>query len=143
MRKQNVKRLSLAILLATVLPASAAPFDITEAWFRSLPGGVPAGGYFTAQNNVRRDVSITGAQSDACGMLMIHQSSNKGGMSGMDMVDRVTEPAGGTVKFAPGGYHLMCTDARLKIGTKAPVLLNLSDGTAVAVAFQVRNATGK
>ncbi len=41
-------------------------------------------------------------------MLMLHQSSNKGGMSGMDMVDKVIVPAGGTVRFAPGGYHLMC-----------------------------------
>ena len=138
-----MKRLSLVILVAMVLPASAAPFDITGAWFRSLPGKLPAGGYFTAQNNSRRDVSITGARSEACGMLMIHQSSNKGGMSSMDMVERVNVPAGGNIAFAPGGYHLMCEGAKMKIGTKVPVLLKLSDGTAVAVAFEVRGATGK
>ena len=33
--------------------------------------------------------------------------------------------------------------AHMKIGTKVPVLINLSDGTAVAVAFQVKSATGK
>jgi copper(I)-binding protein len=138
-----VKRLSLVILLATTIAASAAPFEITDAWFRSLPGKLPAGGYFTAQNNTSRDVAITGARADGCGMLMIHQSTAKGGMSGMDMLTRVTVPAGGQVRFAPGGYHLMCTDARLKIGTKMPVLINLSDGTAIAVAFSVRGATGK
>ena len=69
--------------------AQAAPVDITDAWFRALPGKLPAGGYFTAQNNTGRDVAITGASSDACGMLMIHQSCNKGGMSGMDMMDKV------------------------------------------------------
>jgi hypothetical protein len=37
----------------------------------------------------------------------------------------------------------MCTDAKLKIGTKTPVLINLSDGTAIAVAFAVKGATGK
>ena len=138
-----MKRLSLAILLLSVASANAAPVDITGAWFRSLPGKLPAGGYFTAQNNTRHDVSITGARSDACGMLMIHQSSKKGGMSGMDMMDTVKVPAGGQVTFAPGGYHLMCEGARMKIGTKVPVLINLSDGTAVAVAFEVRGATGK
>jgi copper(I)-binding protein len=142
-RKRNVKRLSFVILLLSVGTAQAAPLDITGAWFRSLPGKLPAGGYFTAQNNTRRDVAITGARSDACGMLMIHQSSNKGGMTGMDMVDTVKVAAGGQVKFAPGGYHLMCEGARMKIGTRVPVLLNLSDGTAVAVAFEVRGATGK
>jgi copper(I)-binding protein len=138
-----VKQFSLAILMLSVASASAAPFDVTGAWFRALPGKLPAGGYFTVQNNSRRDVAITGARSDACGMLMIHQSSNKGGMSGMDMMDQVKVPAGAQVKFAPGGYHLMCEGARMKIGTKVPVLLNLSDGTAMAVAFQVRGATGK
>ena len=37
----------------------------------------------------------------------------------------------------------MCEAPKMKIGAKVPVVLNLSDGTAVAVAFQVRNAAGK
>src|ERR1700759_4203893 len=107
-RKRNVKRLSLMLLLSSCVAAQAAPFDVTDAWFRSLPGTVPAGGYFTAQNNTGREVSILGVSSGACGMLMMHRSANKGGMSGMDMVDKVTLPPGGVVEFAPGGYHLMC-----------------------------------
>ena len=138
-----MKRLSLAILLATTMGAQAAPFDVTDAWFRALPGKLPAGGYFTAQNNGRRDVAITGASSQACGMLMIHQSSNKGGMSGMDMVEQVKLPPGGKVSFAPGGYHLMCEHPKMKIGAKAPVAITLSNGSTVVVAFEVRNAAGK
>jgi copper(I)-binding protein len=136
-------KLLLSALLFTTVAASAAPLAVTDAWFRSLPGNLPAGGYFTAQNNTSHDIAITGARSTGCGMLMLHQSTDKGGMRGMDMMDKAVVPAGGSVKFAPGGYHLMCTDARLKIGTRMPVTLSLSDGTAVAVAFQVRNATGK
>ena len=143
-----MKRLSVAIVLAMTSvaafsPAWAAPFEITDGWFRALPGKLPAGGYFTAYNGTGRELSITGADSDACGMLMIHRSSNKGGMSGMNMVEQVKVPAGGQVAFAPSGYHLMCEGAHMKIGTKVPVLLNLSDGTAVAVGFEVKGATGK
>jgi len=127
----------------TVTAAQAAPFDVTDAWFRALPGKLPAGGYFTAQNNSRRDVAIVGASTDACGMVMIHQSSSKGGMSGMDMVDSVKVPAGGMVKFSPGGYHLMCEAPKMKIGGKVPVLLHLSDGGTIAVGFAVRGASGK
>ena len=94
-----MKRLSVAILLMMTAGAQAAPFEITDGWFRALPGKLPAGGYFTAYNGTGRDVSIMGADPDACGMLMIHQSSNKGGMSGMDMVDKVSVPAGGTVQL--------------------------------------------
>ena len=138
-----MKRFSLAALLMMSTAAHAAPVDIMDAWFRALPGKLPAGGYFTAQNNTQRDVAITGASSDACGMLMIHQSSNKGGMSGMDMVEQVKVPAGGQVRFAPGGYHLMCDNPKMKLGAKVPVLLHLSDGSAVAVGFIVKSASGK
>jgi len=138
-----VKRLSLIAILSMTAAAQAAPFEVTDAWFRSLPGKLPAAGYFTARNTTARDVAITGARTDACGMLMMHQSQNKGGMSGMDMLDKVTVPAGGKVEFKPGGFHLMCDDPKMKIGGKVPVLLNLSDGTAVAAPFAVRGATGK
>jgi len=145
-----VKRLSVVILLMTTSlaafsPAWAAPFQISDGWFRALPGKLPAGGYFTAYNGTDREISIMAADSDACGMLMIHQSSNKGGMSGMDMVDKVNVPAGGTVRFAPGGYHLMCEspNAKMKLGSKVAVLFKLSDGSSVAAGFVVKNAAGK
>jgi len=140
-----VKRLNAIALIAMTSAAQAAPLDVTGAWFRALPGKLPAGGYFTAQNNTRRDIAIAGASSDACGMLMIHQSRTAGGMSGMDMVDKVSVPAGGKIAFAPGGYHLMCESPtpKMKIGAKVPVVFSLSDGSAVAVAFSVRGANGK
>ena len=133
----------MAILLVSSLGAQAAPFDVSGAWFRSLPGKLPAGGYFTVQNNTAREVAITGASSQACGMLMIHQSSNKGGMTGMTMLEKVSVPAGGIVRFAPGGLHLMCEQPKMKIGSKVPVTLHLAGGNSVAVAFEVRGASGK
>ena len=52
-----MKRLSLAILLAMTAPVSAAPLDVTNAWFRALPGnrlealkGDRAGQYSTRIN---------------------------------------------------------------------------------------------
>jgi copper(I)-binding protein len=135
----------MAMTLVMIGAAQAAPVDITDPWFRALPGKLPAGGYFTAQNNTRRDIAITGVSSDACGMLMIHQSRTAGGMSSMDMIMQVTVPASGKLVFAPGGYHLMCTDPtpKMKIGARVPVVLQFSDGSAVAVAFAVRGANGK
>ena len=135
--------ISLVFLVMMGSAAEAAPFDVSDAWFRSLPGKLPAGGYFTAQNNTGRDVSITGVSTNACGMVMMHQSSNKGGMTGMDMLDSVKVPSGAIVKFAPGGYHLMCDAPKMKIGTKVPVVLQLSNGQAIAVGFTVRGASGK
>lgn len=135
----------LALTLVLAAPASAQTFNITDAWFRALPGKLPAGGYFNVHNATRGDLAILGAQSEGCSTVMVHRSSNAGGMSRMEMVDKVDVRAGDKVSFAPGGLHLMCMrpTALMKIGGKVPVVLHLSDGTRVAATFAVRGASGK
>ena len=139
------QRLSLAIFLALAAPASAASVNVTDAWFRALPGTLPAGGYFNLHNSGKSDLAILGAQSDGCSTVMMHKSSSTGGMSRMEMVDKVDVRAGSTVSFAPGGLHLMCMrpTSLMKIGGKVPVVLHLSDGTRLATTFSVRGASGK
>lgn len=142
-----MKRLaeSAMILLLMAAPAWAQPSGlvVTGGWFRSLPGKLPAAGYFNARSNSGAPIVITGAEAPGCASLMLHRSSDKGGMSHMEMVDKVTVPPGGTLSFAPGGYHLMCMNPSLKIGTRVPVDLHLADGSKVIAAFDVRAATGK
>ncbi|HEY5346757.1 MAG TPA: copper chaperone PCu(A)C [Rhizomicrobium sp.] len=125
--------------------ASAAKVTVSGAWMRALPAHLPAAGYFTAHNGGKNDVDITGAQSLACGMLMLHLSSNDKGIGSMVDVPKVTVPAGGEVKFAPGGYHLMCMNPKPSVrpGKTIPVALQFSDGTSLVVRFAVRNARGR
>jgi len=72
--------------------ANAAPLDISGGWFRALPGKLPAGGYFTA-----RTPPGAISPSPARGRRLRHADDapvqNRGGMSGMDMVDKVLVPA--------------------------------------------------
>jgi copper(I)-binding protein len=130
---------------ALTAPASAASVNVTDGWFRALPGSLPAGGYFNVHNSGKSDLAILGAQSDGCSTVMMHKSSSLGGMSRMEHVGTVDVPAGGKVSFAPGGLHLMCMrpTSLMKIGGKVPVVLHLSDGTRVAATFSVRGASGK
>jgi periplasmic copper chaperone A len=150
MRKRpNVKRLFESLILLLTLGGAAqgaamsAPVTIANAWFRFLPAGLPAGGYFTAHNAGKADLAITGAQSPACGMLMLHKSSDTGGMTGMNMVEKVAIPGDGTATFAPGGFHLMCDQPNMKVGSTVPVTLQLSDGSSVKASFAVKDARGK
>jgi copper(I)-binding protein len=78
-------------------------------------------------------------------MLMLHKSSTSGGMAEMAMVESVDIPHGGTVSFAPGGYHLMCTSptAAMAPGANVPVTLTFGDGSASTTVFAVKNANGK
>lgn len=126
-------------------PPAASPFTVTGAWFRALPAGLPAGGYFTIHSGIRRMVSIVRAQSSGCGTLELHRSSTRGGMSGMEKVESVDLPPGQDVVFAPGGYHLMCIHPTpvLRPGRHVPVVLMLSNGISVAATFDVRGARGR
>jgi copper(I)-binding protein len=133
------------LLLAADAPAAPAGLAVSDAWFRALPGTLPAGGYFMLRNSGSAKAVLTGAESPACGTLMLHRSQNKGGMAGMDMVQAVDVPAGGSIRFMPGGYHLMCMAPKpvLKPGGSVPVTLLFQGGGQLTARFDVRNATGR
>jgi copper(I)-binding protein len=133
------------LMLIIVSEAQAAELTVSNAWIRALPPSVPSGGYFTLHNGGDKNVSLTGAQSPACGMLMLHKSENHGGMGGMAMLETVDVAPGGTVYFAPGGYHLMCMDSKpmLKPVGKVPVTLQFAGGASLTALFDVRTATGR
>jgi len=132
-------------LYALAVPANAAGIAISNAWFRALPSGQPAGGYFTMKNSGATPVDLVAAQSAACGMLMLHRTTLGGGTSRMEDVESVSVPAGGTVSFAPGGYHLMCMSpgAAMTPGKSVPVTLVFSDGNKAHATFVVKNAAGE
>jgi hypothetical protein len=134
-----------AIAGASPRTPAAGEIGISNAWFRALPAKLPAGGYFDLHNGGKIPAHLTGAQSPACGMLMLHKSSEKGGMSSMEDVQSIDVASGATVKFAPGGYHLMCMEptAAMKPGGAVAVTLKFSDGSVATAKFAVKNATGK
>ena len=139
-------RIALAVLLmgAGVLPAFAA-VKVSDAWIRALPAPSPSGGYFTLHNDGKSSETLVGAASPACGMLMLHLSENKGGMSAMHEVTGVDVAPGGTLRFEPGSYHLMCMGAKPAIhpGAEVPVTLTFKSGETLTVKFAVRDAAGK
>ena len=154
MRKGDSRLMQVAaaaIMLAAAMPgakaADVAPAGVSveDGWMRALPSSVPSGGYFTLQNKSGKAVIVSGAQSPACGMLMLHKSEDKGGMSSMMDMAEVSVPAGGSVRFSPGGYHLMCMNSTpaLKPGASVPVTLLFKSGEKLTAQFAIRNAAGK
>ena len=131
--------------LAAVTTASAADVTVNNGWFRALPSGLPAGGYFSLHNAGATPVELVAAKSTACGMLMFHQSITEGGVSRMKEVKRLALPAGGTVNFAPGGYHLMCMSPTpaMTPGGHVRVSFVFSHNNRIDADFTVRAASGK
>jgi hypothetical protein len=89
---------------------------------------------------------LTGVSSPVYGSVMLHRSRLAQGDSTMEMVDHLDIPAHGSVKLAPGGYHLMLSHAThpVKPGDKVPMRLRFADGSVLQVDFSVlpANAAG-
>jgi periplasmic copper chaperone A len=135
---------ALLIVSALLQSAAAAPgVTVTDAWMRALPGGLPAGGYFTLHNPTAKTLTLQSASSQACGMLMLHKSDTMSGMATMANVDSIDVKPGGTLDFSPGGYHLMCMKPALKRGDKVSVTLHFAGGSKVQAYFVVRGANGR
>ena len=143
-----VRSLSTALVIASALSSVACAADvvITNAWFRALPAGLPAGGYFVLTNTGSRTATLSGASSSVCGQLMLHRSSETGGISRMEMVRKIQILPHHHVSFTPGGYHLMCVHPdpqKMRVGSSVAVTLDFTDGTKTATSFIVRNALGQ
>ncbi|WP_425518254.1 copper chaperone PCu(A)C [Paraburkholderia edwinii] len=130
-------KITRALLLLTASfacagSAVAAPGSmmVSGCWIRLLPGDLPSGGYFSAMNMGQKPVDLLRVQTDAYGSAMLHQTVSNGSTSKMDMVDKVSVPADGTLAFKPGGYHVMLEQPKrpLKIGDRIPFTFVFSDG---------------
>jgi copper(I)-binding protein len=101
----------------------------------------PAAGYFTLDNHASTPLVLSGASAPDCQSLMLHRSSTEGSMASMAMVASVPVPPHGSVRFAPGGYHLMCMQPSGTLltdeGTET-VTLHFAGGASISAPFAIR-----
>ena len=138
--------IAAALICAFAAPALAADqVKIEQPWMRFIIKATPAAGYLTVRNDGDKAVTLTGASSPACGMLMLHQSKQEKGVEKMQHVAGLPVPPHGTASLAPGGYHLMCMQpqAEMKVGATVPVTLKFKDGQTVTAQFPVKGPGGK
>jgi copper(I)-binding protein len=149
MMKQLTRKITIAAALAVVFAAPARAEDakagdlvITQAWSRATPVGAKvAGAYLTVENKGAAADRLVGGSGDAAGRVEIHEMAMDNGVMKMRPLDKglAIEP-GKTVKFAPGGYHLMLLDLKIqfKQGDKVPVTLEFEKAGKVALTLDVQ-----
>ena len=136
------------VLIAALVsgPALGAEQELTVsgAWMRFIMSSMPAAAYFRLSNGGARPRVLIGADSPACGMLMLHESLVQNGMDSMVMLKSIQVPAHGHVDFAPGHYHLMCMapSKDMSPGHSVTISLRFADGERITARFAVRSATG-
>ena len=132
---------SIALLLVAGSAWADGALQISGAWIRHMPAGIPSAGYFTLKNEGRDTRYLVGAECAAFGNTMLHRSVETNGVSRMLDVDAVKVAAGGEIKFAPGGYHVMFMMPKktFKIGEQVPVTLKFKNGQQITADFAVRS----
>lgn len=132
-----------ALSLGLLGSAFAAGIQVTDAWIRWLPANLPAGGYAKVTNDTDKEIKLVGASSPKYGMVMLHQTVNKNGMSNMVHVDAIAIAPHKSMAFTPGDYHIMLMQPKpgIEPGQKVPVTLKFSDGQTVTSEFEVRKPT--
>jgi copper(I)-binding protein len=130
----------LALTAATLAWATPPALAVSDAWVRVTPGAEVAAAYLTLHNGGTAPVSIVGVRSPLAGMAMIHETRLVGTRSTMRAREELLVAPGETVRFAPGGLHVMLQDLSqaLKAGDEVPLVLILKDGGSLAVAARVR-----
>jgi copper(I)-binding protein len=114
----------LAVLLLLPL-AALAQVKVEDPWVRATVPAQTATGAFmrlSASSNLR----LVDARSPVAGRVEIHDSqTDRNGIVRMRAISGMDLPAGGTVEFRPGGYHIMLMDLKrqMKVGDEVPLTL--------------------
>lgn len=138
-----LRSLLVAAALAASAVATAAPAPagvrVEHPWIRWLPANLPSAAYAVIVNDSDAMVRLVGAASGDYQSVMLHRSMLAHSDSRMEKVEHLDIPAHGSVKLAPGGYHLMLMHARhpIKPGDKVPVSLHFAGGATLQVDFPV------
>jgi copper(I)-binding protein len=132
--------LCAGLLTGTAASEPAIDIQVTDAWIRWLPAGVPGGGYMTLVNTGPAARVLIGATSSDYGEVSMHQTRVRNGVNEMTPVASIELRPQILVRFAEGGYHLMLLQPKrpLKPGDRVLVTLRFAQGPSVEVAFEVR-----
>jgi hypothetical protein len=145
-------RLCAALMLLALWPWPAAAFaadsvQITNAWVRGTVSGQGGTG---AYMDILSDAPgrILSAASPVAASVEIHNMKMENGVMRMSPVKDIVLEPGKTVRFAPGGYHVMLMGLKeeLKKGGTVPITLSV-EGTdkkvrQVEIKAEIRDLAG-
>ncbi|MFA7248615.1 MAG: copper chaperone PCu(A)C [Dehalococcoidia bacterium] len=131
----------------TASPTAAGPqITLTDVWARATPGLPDENSaiYATVQNKGAKAERIVSASvpETITKRVELHTMVKDGDMMKMQQVDGLDVPASGTLKLAPGGFHIMLIGLakQLKVGDTFTVTLKLASGATVESKVEVRAA---
>ncbi len=159
--------IAIVALLVAACSGAAGDIKISEPWARTSPMVAGAGAaYMVIENPGSAADFLVGGSSDIAKAVEVHETvamesaapmesagmgmespaASDAGMApggtvmGMQKMDRLEIPAGGSVELKPGSYHIMLIDLtrELKAGEKIDITLKFEKAGDVKVTAEVR-----
>lgn len=116
------------------------PISVESAWLRTPPAGLDkTAGYFQLNNRSGNDKTLVGAASEQIRTIEMHTTTVNGDMMRMRRLKTISIPAGETIRFEPGGMHLMIFG--LRTSEAISITFQFEDGTAQTAPFVLRDSS--
>lgn len=127
----------IAILFSilTLIGTNHNNLKIENAWMRPADKGMNSAMYFKVVNKGTEADTLYKVVSDAAELVQIHETFKKNGLMGMKEVKYIVIPAGKSVTFKPGGYHVMFIKLKkdLKVKNKGLAELYFKSGVKIKI----------
>ena len=125
------------------LPLQHGDIVIAKATIPEPPTNLGAA-YLVIENRGQQADRFLHAESEAAGVVELHQTRMNGTAMTMVAIEYVELPAGHTFDMDIGSFHLMLIDLkrRLREGDRVPISLTFERAGTFTVSAQVISATG-
>ncbi len=136
---------SLVFALCAPVLAGEEPLVVRDAWIpESPPTAEVLAAYLTLQNNTGGARVLLRVDSACCERVQMHRTLVEEGVARMIEQKEVVIGAEETVRFEPGGLHLMLMGVKEppRAGDSVELRLHFADGTRVPVTAEVRKRHG-
>ena len=141
MKRSVLAGIILILLLAGCAGSAKTGIEITEAWARAGIIGDNSAVYFKITNHDAEGAQMISAMSDLAQATELHRSMmDSGGAMKMMQQDSIALPAGETVEFKPGDYHIMLIGLTrdLNAGDTIHLVVKLESGREIDIEAIVK-----
>ncbi len=136
-----ISTLALAVFVISACGDSLNELVIQGAWARPASAGENGAAYFVIENWTTTDDILLSVSSEIASATEVHMSmGDANGVMSMQMQESNPVPAKDTVKFEPGGLHVMFVELTqdFQVGDTITLTLNFEKAGSMTVEAPVK-----
>jgi len=133
-----------AVLLMALVAAGCGPSGTPDLHVGAVQAGDPIAGssqiVLAITNDGDGDDTLQAVETDAAVAIELHETRIEDGQATMEQLDEVPLPTGETVRFQPGGLHLMMVapDDEVEVGATFEITLEFDRSEPITATAEVR-----